>query len=54
MKPPSEANDLGFLEDLLREVGGNVSKAAEAAGLHRSTLYEKLTRFGLAEKDEPA
>jgi two-component system response regulator HydG len=41
-----------FLEDLLREAGGNVSKAAEAAGLHRSTLYEKLTRFGLAEKDE--
>jgi two-component system response regulator HydG len=28
-----------------------VGKAAELAGLHRSTLYEKLTRHGLAEKE---
>ncbi len=41
-----------YLEDLLREAGGNVAKAAELAGLHRSTLYEKLARFGLVEKDE--
>jgi two-component system response regulator AtoC len=40
-----------FLEDLLREVNGNVARAAEVAGLHRSTLYEKLTRYGLVEKD---
>ncbi len=40
-----------FLEDLLREAGGNVAKAADAAGLHRSTLYEKLQRYGLVEKD---
>jgi two-component system response regulator HydG len=40
-----------YFEDLLREAGGNVSKAAELAGLHRSTLYEKLTRHGLVEKD---
>ena len=39
-----------FLEDLLREAGGNVAKAAELAGIHRSTLYEKLTRYGLVEK----
>jgi len=43
-----------FFEDLLREAGGSVGKAAELAGLHRSTLYEKLTRFGLVEKDEKA
>jgi two-component system response regulator HydG len=41
-----------FLEDLLREVNGNVARAAEVAGLHRSTLYEKLTRHGLVEKDD--
>ncbi|HYG67507.1 MAG TPA: sigma-54 dependent transcriptional regulator, partial [Anaeromyxobacteraceae bacterium] len=40
-----------FLEELLRDAGGNVSRAAELAGLHRSTLYEKLTRFGLVDKD---
>jgi two-component system response regulator HydG len=44
-----------YCEDLLREAGGNVSKAAELAGLHRSTLYEKLARFGLVEgKDKDA
>jgi two-component system response regulator HydG len=39
-----------FLEDVLREAGGQVTRAAELAGLHRSTFYEKLARYGLAEK----
>jgi DNA-binding NtrC family response regulator len=43
-----------FLEDLLREADGQVAKAAEAAGLHRSTFYEKLARHGLVEKDGKA
>jgi len=41
-----------YFEDLLREAGGSAAKAAELAGIHRSTLYEKLTRYGLAEKEE--
>jgi two-component system, NtrC family, response regulator AtoC len=41
-----------FLEDVLREAGGQVAKAAELAGLHRSTFYEKLARYGLVEKAE--
>ncbi len=43
-----------FLEDVLREAGGSVARAAELAGLHRSTLYEKLTRYGLVDKDAKA
>jgi two-component system response regulator HydG len=43
-----------FFEDLLREAGGSVGKAAELAGVHRSTLYEKLARFGLVDKEEKA
>ncbi|HEY5676956.1 MAG TPA: helix-turn-helix domain-containing protein, partial [Myxococcales bacterium] len=36
-----------YLSALLREASGSVAKAAELAGLHRSTLYEKLARHGL-------
>jgi DNA-binding NtrC family response regulator len=43
-----------WFEDLLREAGGNVTRAAELASLHRSTLYEKLARYGLVEKDQKA
>jgi len=41
-----------WLEDVLREAGGSVGKAADLAGLHRSTLYEKLTRYGLVDKEQ--
>ncbi len=36
-----------YFEQLLKNAGGSVAKAAELAGLHRSTLYEKLARYGL-------
>jgi len=36
-----------YLSQLLLEASGSVAKAAEIAGLHRSTLYEKLARYKL-------
>jgi two-component system response regulator HydG len=47
-----DAWERSWLEELLREAGGGVGKAAELAGLHRSTLYEKLKSHGLAEKEQ--
>ena len=36
-----------FLIQLLERAGGNVQKAADLAGLHRTTLYEKLEKAGI-------
>ncbi len=36
-----------FLEHKLREFGWNVSKTAEAIGIQRSHLYNKLTKYGI-------
>jgi two-component system response regulator HydG len=55
---PEGAHAPGTLEDLerrrilevLRDTGGNKKLAASRLGIHRSTLYAKLRRFGL---DEP-
>ena len=41
-----------YFQDLLGEAGGSVAKAADLAGLHRSTLYEKLARVGLVQGEE--
>jgi two-component system response regulator HydG len=44
-----------YFQELLAEASGSVAKAAELAGLHRSTLYEKLARIGLVQGEgEPA
>jgi two-component system, NtrC family, response regulator AtoC len=40
-----------YLSELLRDAGGSVAKAAEAAGLHRSTFYEKLARHHLVPEE---
>jgi len=41
-----------YFQELLDEAGGSVTKAAELAGLHRSTLYEKLARIGLVQGED--
>ena len=37
-----------YFARLLEQAGGSVQRAAALAGLHRTTLYEKLERLGLA------
>lgn len=34
----------GYLEQLLKDHGGNVSEAARAAGIHRNILHRLLAR----------
>jgi DNA-binding NtrC family response regulator len=41
-----------YFQELLDAAAGSVAKAAELAGLHRSTLYEKLARIGLVQEGE--
>jgi two-component system, NtrC family, response regulator HydG len=36
-----------YLVDLLREHGGNVSRAAQSAGINRRTLYRLIEKFGI-------
>jgi DNA-binding NtrC family response regulator len=46
----AEARDRGsreYLEALLRTFGGNVSRAAERAGLERESLHRLLRRYGI-------
>jgi len=39
--------------DAMTETGGNKKLAAARLGIHRSTLYAKLRRYGLLDEDEP-
>jgi len=41
------AFDARYLRQLLRRHGGNVSRAARAAGLDRMTVHKMLQRVGL-------
>ena len=40
--------EVHFLKQVLREHNGNQSRAADALGMHRNTLRNKLRRLGLA------
>ncbi|MBN3762088.1 sigma-54 dependent transcriptional regulator [Burkholderia sp. Ac-20365] len=55
-QPPAGADSLAsrmvraertYIEDALRNAGGQVIKAAEQLGLPRKTLYDKITRHGI-------
>ncbi|WP_109481025.1 sigma-54 dependent transcriptional regulator [Paraburkholderia sp. C35] len=55
-QPPMGADSLAarmvraersYIEDALRNAGGQVIKAAEQLGLPRKTLYDKITRHGI-------
>jgi PAS domain S-box-containing protein len=44
--PPAELGQ-EHIERAIREAGGNKSKAADALGIHRKTLYRKMHRLGM-------
>ncbi len=44
-----DAVEKPLLEAVLRQAGGNQSKAAEWLGLHRNSLRRKLLQHGLTE-----
>jgi DNA-binding NtrC family response regulator len=45
--PTLEEMERQTLLDALQRAGGNKSRAAEALGIHRPTLYSKLKRLGI-------
>lgn len=46
-----DAIEAGLIRDALREVGGNVARAAEILQIPKKTLYDKLGRYGLQPED---
>lgn len=50
LKEAREAFERTFLEEKLREFGGNISRTAEAIGLERSHLHKKLKDLGIKVK----
>ncbi len=49
-QPARKAFERRYFSRLLRQTDGNVQQAAELAGVHRTTLYEKLSKLGLDPK----
>jgi len=47
--PPMEVIERAYIEWVLRAENGNKSRAAEILGIDPSTLYRKLSRYGLNE-----
>jgi two-component system response regulator GlrR len=54
LPPLREARDAferGYLVEVLRRCGGNVTAAARASGRNRTDFYELLKRHGLSPAD---
>jgi two-component system nitrogen regulation response regulator NtrX len=47
LKRAREAFERAFIEERLRDLGGNISKTAEAIGLERSHLHKKIRELGI-------
>jgi DNA-binding NtrC family response regulator len=43
-------SERAYLERCLEETGGNVTRAAERAGMHRQSLQQKLKDIGLTRR----
>ena len=52
--PTLEELERRYLQHVLHTMGGNRSRAAEALGIDRRTLYRMAERFGIDLKDEGA
>jgi len=40
-----------YLTQVLKRTGGHLGRAAQHAGIHRKSLYNKLKRYGLSVQD---
>ena len=40
-----------YLEELLRQNGGNVTRSSEAAGMSRSAFQKLMQRYGIKSRD---
>jgi transcriptional regulator with GAF, ATPase, and Fis domain len=49
----AEAYERAYIEAALRQTGGNVSRAAELAGVNRKFIQRAMKRFGLRTDAEP-
>ncbi len=47
-----EESEIRHIRQVLREAGGNVTRAAERLDVPRSSLYEKLKRYGIRPESE--
>jgi transcriptional regulator of acetoin/glycerol metabolism len=43
-----ESAERGVVAEALRAAGGNRSRAAQALGIGRNTLYRKMREFGIS------